>query len=451
MGSSGYGQSDITGKVTVSEDRGVNYDANVEKLRAATVRIRNGNALGTGTFFREDDTNYYILSNAHVGGRKNNTVDIQMWSFGKIAPNTVRGKVVFSTLVRNYYRDVSVIAVAKSDMGGYEPPVIALAESDFNVDWRACVSVGCAAGRWQTGWQGEVLHQRSDSGDVVEFTPKPAGGRSGSALFSRDGSRIIGLIAWNAQAPASEHSLDGDGKRPGIGIAMTFREVIVALTGQGRIYGSGFKPASHTPIQLEDQLPDGSRNLLYIDPDTGNAAVYIQPIIQDDPNGERFLPFGPRRQQENSPKPPFGESPFGFNDRPRINPEVPRIKPDIPKILPDLPKMKPEEDPKPEPKEDLKEEAPIDPEFKDGPRDAPSQGKLNKALDWIEVNWMLSLGGLAFFLFMMKDSKILSGSVGFVTRQFNNRYVKVKFSDMLRENLEDPEFRKALQSKICED
>lgn len=202
--------------------------------RAATVRVRNGTIVGSGTVFRETPDAIYVLTNAHVTGvQLNRQVLCEFWRRGHQS-RPVPGTTVAIAYRQGAYRDVAVVRVALTSLGAYRPPIIPLAADQTAADYSYVFSVGCAAGRWPSAIEGFGLSvgDQQGKGDVVRFVPAPAGGRSGSALFDvRGWPQIIGLIAWRS-SDAGGHNLDGFGESSAHGIAMTHREVWSALRGE---------------------------------------------------------------------------------------------------------------------------------------------------------------------------------------------------------------------------
>ncbi len=201
--------------------------------RAATVRIRNGSSLGSGTVFRDSDSSLYILTNAHVAGtRLGNPVTCEFWIRGHQS-HPIPGITVAVSYVPGGYRDIAVVRIDRSQLQGFRPPVIPLADPNQPASYDALYSVGCPSGRWPTAFEGFSLRREQSAGDTIHFVPMPAGGRSGSAIFDVLGKapRIVGLIAWRSSEEGG-HGLDGRGEGHGFGIAMTHHEVWAGLRGQ---------------------------------------------------------------------------------------------------------------------------------------------------------------------------------------------------------------------------
>ena len=205
--------------------------------RRATVRLRadaadGKSSVGSGTVFHRDANACYVLTNAHVAGRRiGATVAVELWNAGHQS-RPVEGRMVLASYVPGGERDVAVVRIANENLGAYRPPVVPLAADDCPIAGGRVWSIGCGGGRWPTAFEGFV-RRLGQASRTVQFVPMPAGGRSGSALFDWSGGhpRIVGLIAWRS-TPDGGHSLDGRDETHGHGIAMTHREVWRALRGQ---------------------------------------------------------------------------------------------------------------------------------------------------------------------------------------------------------------------------
>jgi hypothetical protein len=248
--------------------------------RQATVRIRNGSSMGTGTVFRESTDAFYVLTNAHVAGTQlGNRVELEFWRDGHQS-KPVSGDTVAVAYIPRAYRDIAVVKVPKTVLGAYSPPVIPLAGSQDSFDYQNIFSVGCPSGRWPTAFEGFALRRQANGGDTIHFVPMPAGGRSGSAIFDVQGRvpQIIGLIAWRSSDEGG-HGLDGRGETHGYGIAMTHQEVWAGLSGKQTTSSLLLVPppnsvplgtdAPDEQLSKPQPLPDGEEDsvvLKYSDP-----------------------------------------------------------------------------------------------------------------------------------------------------------------------------------------
>jgi hypothetical protein len=167
------------------------------------------------------------MTNAHVA--TSIRMELEFWSDGFKSR-----KIIGSTMLRAVSRDIAVIAIDASAFGRSLPNVIPIAPMDTKLyPGQVITSVGCAGGAWATAWEGHV--RRPDGiGGMIAFSPTPALGRSGSAIFDADGKMIVALL--RAQA------IDGR-KEPVYGLAVNIREIWAAL------YGAEYS----TGIHVEDR------------------------------------------------------------------------------------------------------------------------------------------------------------------------------------------------------
>ncbi len=153
----------------------------------ATCRVTSGNARGTGCVFEISRGHAYVLTAAHVADGQ--TVQCEFWRDGHRS-KPLRGEV----LRRNPadFVDSAIVAIDIAEFAGVLPKVIPMAPRDYVVQpGETITSVGCAKGAWSTGWKGHALDY---SGSDLHFTPPPANGRSGSAIFNADATMIVGLL-----------------------------------------------------------------------------------------------------------------------------------------------------------------------------------------------------------------------------------------------------------------
>lgn len=189
--------------------------ASLHECYDATCRVHVSGHAGTGCIFAADDTHYYVLTNAHVTrqGDKPRLVFVMRGAERSVDAETVWHS--YAAIEQGYHRDIAVMKAPKASFGDYMPSVIPLAEESFSlVENEEIASAGCPGGRWITAWKGQAT---SLTADAFNFVPPPMGGRSGSAIFDADGTKIVGLLAW------------GGG---GEGIAQTIGEIYRAMRGE---------------------------------------------------------------------------------------------------------------------------------------------------------------------------------------------------------------------------
>lgn len=153
----------------------------------ATCRIRcSDGTLGTGCTFEISQGYVFVLTNQHVVA-KASSVQCSFWFQGHESVKIGGKMLACSTQV-----DAAVIVIPEGSFNGRLPKVIPVAPRNTRLEvGESIISVGCAKGAWATGFKGHVLGYE---GKDLIFTPSPADGRSGSAIFNAEGTQIIGLI-----------------------------------------------------------------------------------------------------------------------------------------------------------------------------------------------------------------------------------------------------------------
>lgn len=176
---------------------------------AATVRVRCGGSIGTGTVIDVQQGQAWILTNAHVASRLvGEPVTVEFWRDGQRVEG-VEGRISWRLMDRYAEglatRDMALVTVDLARLG-WQPHVVPLApRSTPLVEGQQVYSVGCPEGGWPTAWSG---HLTRTGGEVIDFWPPPAKGRSGSALFSGDGKQVIGLVAWGGESGGGAMPVD---------------------------------------------------------------------------------------------------------------------------------------------------------------------------------------------------------------------------------------------------
>jgi len=243
--------------------RGDPIDATVRLSVSAGMR-RSG--VGTGAVFAVSDGYAWIVTCHHVVG-PTARVDVEFWANGWQAERVVSGEVV----ARGRSTDSAVLRVR---LGEYAPPAVPLASSGPRAG-DTILSVGCAKGSWPTLFRGHVTGSerfRDGSVDVV-FQPIPADGRSGSAVFSADGSTIVGVLhsrageggQWGTQFRPVDGRADSiDDVVADLGARTSTRLPLVAISrGQPCQYSTRETPPSEVQGFLDgwrgstEECPDG--------------------------------------------------------------------------------------------------------------------------------------------------------------------------------------------------
>ncbi len=163
--------------------------ASIDACIDATCRISAADGgRGTGCAFERSQGHVYVLTAAHVVGN-GQTVQCEFWRAGHQS-QPLQGVVVR----RSEEADAAVVAVPQRAFDRVLPNIVPIAPPEYRArPGQTVTSVGCAHGTWSTGFCGHVLGYNAADGSL-RFTPTPANGRSGSAIFDAQGSQIIGLL-----------------------------------------------------------------------------------------------------------------------------------------------------------------------------------------------------------------------------------------------------------------
>lgn len=262
----------------------------IEATCRISMKIGEESHVGTGTIFERRGDDYLILTNAHVVGTSK-TVQVEFWRMGYQTPKPARGSVTHRWLIDGAHRDIAIVSVPAAYFGDYEPPTIPICPRDYKQQTRTVLSCGCARGSWPTAWRGHVTGTRD--GASVEFTPSPANGRSGSALFDPTGSMIVGLVAWRDD-------------EKGVGIAMHAGELYRTFDGkEGKTATRALMPISDVGLPFHTHFDANGRS--YLESGCGPDGCY-----PPDGGSGRFLPFPWRRRGVD---PPYEGGGGDFGDR----------------------------------------------------------------------------------------------------------------------------------------
>lgn len=214
--------------------------AGISECMDATCRIEvrhdDGRlGVGTGCIFSADEKTAYVLTNAHVadgegrevkciftsGGHEFQVNGRTHWSVLRPTP----GEDV-SALVRGWFPDAAIVEIDRRAFGNLMPTPIPIAADPSYLQANVEVlTVGCPEGSVPAALRGHVQEAHKSN---VTFQPPTIGGQSGSAVFDKDGTQIVGLVAWNI----SEHRQRYDGQYdvvPVAGIAQRIEIVAQAF------------------------------------------------------------------------------------------------------------------------------------------------------------------------------------------------------------------------------
>jgi len=154
----------------------------------ATCRVHNGRVVGSGCCIQISDDYVWVLTNAHVATQSR--AWCEFYRAGH-ASRKMEGQVAY----RDQSIDAAIIAIHKSHFQGHLPPAIPVAAANYKVQpGETITSVGCAEGHWPSAWRGHAIGYSGTKVIDLRFRPAPEGGRSGSAIFDAEGTRIVALL-----------------------------------------------------------------------------------------------------------------------------------------------------------------------------------------------------------------------------------------------------------------
>jgi len=219
---------------------------------------------GSGCVIQVSNGYAWILTNDHVAS--GSRAWCQFYRHGHTSQK-MEGVVKF----RHKQLDAAIIAVHASHFGGWVPPAIPTAPADYVVrPGETVLSVGCAEGHWPSLWRGHAIGY---SGSNLLFRPGPEGGRSGSAIFSRDGRYIVGLLKQRNTREVTDQTH---------GIATYCRALRQGINASIRTADAGYfyrrdqcGPNGCPPQQQQQQQPQGGNNWPTLPP----AQVEVAPKV----------------------------------------------------------------------------------------------------------------------------------------------------------------------------
>lgn len=169
--------------------------ADIDQVIEATCMVNDG---GSGVVFAEDDKSIWILTAAHCVAHRDytpfNNQHIHFFHTG-VKSHSIPVELLWTAYEIDTTKDLALLKAKKSDIGIYPlPKVIPLANHEESVrSSQMVISCGCAGGTWPTAWRGYVSYVDEET---FKFVPQPKPGRSGSGIFTADGSKVLGIVIW---------------------------------------------------------------------------------------------------------------------------------------------------------------------------------------------------------------------------------------------------------------
>lgn len=316
-------------------------------LQDAACRVRaslgrGGAGLGSGTVVKEDETSYYVLTNAHVvqGGM---SFSVQFFRNGQFTVH-IPAQVVFSKLSKEQGIDFAVLQIAKQSLQGLKLRVIPMAPPDTTLQAGDFITgSGCPRGSWMQTWEARVYQ---DEGNTLKFNMIPEQGQSGSGILKKVGDHyyVVGIVTWRSDQWGGGVTVQG-----------------VANGYLGRVVQTSFNPDewenASTPVH-DTHVVDKATGKVYYGISTKLGMVFhgdkppetAELEVRDCPGGRCPVPgggggfFGGTRPQQNQPEaPPGGPKLFeDFNDGivPLEDEEIKKLKDKIVELEKELAEYK---------------------------------------------------------------------------------------------------------------
>lgn len=172
--------------------------AGFEEVIDATCSVNRG----SGVVFGQDQTHVWIISAAHCVLNEKEVLEdtyVRFFNTGK-GSELMKAEVLWYKYSKGTTIDLAILKVEKKKFGSYPVPnPIPIASADKKVKTGDVVlSCGCPGKNyldrnWPTAWKGHIT---SVSSRTFKFKPTPLPGRSGSGIFNKEGTHLIGIIIW---------------------------------------------------------------------------------------------------------------------------------------------------------------------------------------------------------------------------------------------------------------
>lgn len=285
---------------------------------------------GSGTFFMEDENYYYVLTNGHVVG-KANSLAIQFVKAGEYLPE-VSAKLKWAHWVYNTSIDIAILSVSKANVKDIRPRIIPLANYNTAVPKGTLVfGAGFPASRWLQSWECKIANNR---GNIYDITMPPEGGQSGSGVLMNinDNTYIIGIVTWRYEEEGNNHG--------GAVSISRIREVFRGIAKPDEV--SSKICSSETVCNSCGRVKD--EHILIYDKNTnqpvlknGNPLLYCPDAQFVLLEGQaacqwklRPLPPGVQPPNQNIPRRPPGQGPFGELPPGLVEPPQQPTEPPVP-------------------------------------------------------------------------------------------------------------------------
>ena len=284
----------------------------------ATVRISHqegiSKGIGSGIIVGSDAANYYALTNAHVAPVA--ATMVEFFRDGKVAA-ICKGK----TIARDTAADVAVVQISKEQLGKYIPSIIPIDPAYTLTAGDTLGTIGHPHGEGPTAY---VCHYIRTNELGIHFQPPPKQGRSGSALFDRDFSRVIGLV----------YAVTTDGSDIGLAVPAAAFSKAIGRTLAAQTPRTPFRISPRRAIQTIQlyDTSDGDGTPTKTAPTIQKTAAVVN-VLETSETGNPQAAAGPEIAETQCPG---GRCPAGGLKLPKL--ELPKIgEAEGETLLPDTP------------------------------------------------------------------------------------------------------------------
>jgi hypothetical protein len=187
-------------------------------------QVLQATTIGSGTIIGSENGQYVILTNNHVAGDVEDKaiLDIEFFKDG-LSRGIYRGICVQAKTLDHSNKsgplDIAIVHVpiVLRNRGQTITPLATKAPASVGLRIFTC---GCDGGKWPNAALGSIVESYRG---YFTYLPSSYPGDSGSAVFSSDGSEVVGLTAWQ------EQRTNKDGSVTTLGQAMNLLSILANI------------------------------------------------------------------------------------------------------------------------------------------------------------------------------------------------------------------------------
>ena len=165
------------------------YDTSVRSI----AKIDSGKGYSSSFCYQEDDEHYFYMTTGHSYANKR---DIVVRNFNNCKESDEMKGIFFLSKYKKYtegefYTDIGIYKVKKTEFAEKDIPLIVKISKEIPKKEDILWTYGCALGRHPSIVK---LKVNSVNEWMIDFTPPPERGRSGSPVFNKDFTKVVGII-----------------------------------------------------------------------------------------------------------------------------------------------------------------------------------------------------------------------------------------------------------------